>query len=86
MFKRLVLRPLGAVRSISARKLSVPGAQSLVGAVARLPCLQCGHQTALSLSRSADMGDVLAGRSDCGKTRLPLACSKVGAPHPVYKT
>ncbi|KAE8912015.1 hypothetical protein PF005_g2802 [Phytophthora fragariae] len=79
MLKRLLLRPpvlLGAVRSISARKLGVPGAQSLVGAVARLPCLQCGLQTALSLSRSADMSDVLAERSDCSKTRLPLACSK----------
>ncbi|KAG2830931.1 hypothetical protein PC129_g3091 [Phytophthora cactorum] len=79
MLKQLVLlRPslLGAVRCISARQVRVPGAQSLVGAVARLPCLQCGSQTALSLSRSADIGDVLAERVDCGRTQLPLACSK----------
>ncbi|POM70997.1 Mss51 like protein [Phytophthora palmivora] len=76
MFKQLLLhRPL-FVRCISARQLRVPGAQSLVGAVGRLPCLQCGHQTALSLSRSSDMSDVLAERVDCGHKQLPLACSK----------
>ncbi|KAG1710697.1 hypothetical protein DVH05_013424 [Phytophthora capsici] len=79
MLKQLLLhRPLAlsTVRRISSRQLRVPGAQSLVGAVARLPCLQCGQQTALSLSRSADLSDVLAERTDCGQKQLPLACSK----------
>ncbi|ETL99338.1 hypothetical protein L917_03808 [Phytophthora nicotianae] len=78
----LVRRPsllLGAVRCMSSRQLRVPGAQSLVGAVARLPCLQCGSQTALSLSRSSDIIDVLAERVDCGRTQLPLACSEACA-------
>lgn len=67
---------LGAVRCISSRQLRIPGAQSLVGAVARLPCLQCGLQTELSLSRSSDISDVLAERADCGRKQLPLSCSK----------
>ncbi|OWZ24534.1 Mrna processing protein [Phytophthora megakarya] len=76
MFKMLVLRRPAFVRCISAHQLRVPGAQSLVGTVARLPCLQCGHQSALSLSRASDLGDVLAERVNCGQKQLPLACSK----------
>jgi hypothetical protein len=77
MFKlKQLVRHRPLLRCISSRQLRVPGAQSLVGAVARLPCLQCGRQTALALSRSADMSDVLAEREDCGRARLPLACSK----------
>ncbi|RLN59798.1 hypothetical protein BBJ29_003921 [Phytophthora kernoviae] len=81
MFKQLVRHrqllaqgSLGAVRSISAQQLRVPGAQTLVRTVARAPCLQCGHSC--NLPHSADISQVLETRMDCGSAQLPLACSK----------
>ncbi|KAI9915726.1 hypothetical protein PsorP6_007939 [Peronosclerospora sorghi] len=70
-------RPLiGAIQCFSSPQLAHPHIQSLVGTVARMPCLQCGLQTSLSLARSSNVGDVLNERVICRNTRLPLACSK----------
>lgn len=76
MFK-LFRRPLRAsvgVRGISSHRLRAPGAHTLVGTVARAPCLQCGRSS--GLPHSADISQVLATRVDCGASLLPLACSK----------
>ncbi|CEG35875.1 uncharacterized protein PHALS_00202 [Plasmopara halstedii] len=45
-------------------------------AVARLPCLQCGHQTKQFPMRSDDSSDILTKWVGCGRKQLPLACSR----------
>ncbi|CAH0478304.1 unnamed protein product [Peronospora belbahrii] len=81
MFKHMLLlhRPsllVGTVRSLSACDLRLRGIQSLVDALVRSPCLECGLQTSESRSQLADIENILAQHNNNRRrTWLLLSCS-----------